>query len=274
MDESLRESIVLFSRGHFEVKGTPEKPVGTIRRKPDGKLHFQVQLPPEACEGKVDAVTISDEVAGRVWAIVVRYLFAKIRLGFKEHAGAYDWRAYRTEAEGRALGLDGKPLGVRRTEVVDAKTGSRRINCKLDGELVPTTADYDESDWLAHHRMRVGDWADACRVLVELTQQKPAGRKKQARKRAKRTIPTAREEQALELRSRRYSLSQIGKELGISRQRAGQLLESAAARTGPQGRSIDLAKATGLRADYSSDKQLAQKTKRQRQRCSNSENDG
>ena len=69
---------------------------------------------------------------------------------------------------------------------------------------------------------------------------------RKGRKRSKRTMPTTRELQALELRSHRKSLKEIGSEMGVSKARAGQLLKAAAARPQAPSRSVDLSKAYPL----------------------------
>lgn len=61
-----------------------------------------------------------------------------------------------------------------------------------------------------------------------------------------RSMPTSRELQALELRSRGLSIAAIGREMGLSKSRAGQLLTSAAKRPEAPSRSINLGKAESL----------------------------
>lgn len=71
-------------------------------------------------------------------------------------------------------------------------------------------------------------------------------KKRRKPKRQKRTQPTTREQQALELRSRRYTNSQIAEEMGITPGRVSQLLKSVAARSGPPSRSVHLGKTRQL----------------------------
>jgi len=89
-------------------------------------------------------------------------------------------------------------------------------------------------------------------------------RNKSVRKRSKRTVPTERELLAMQLKSREYSLAQIGHEMSISKERARQLLKAGHNRRSPPGRSIDLSKAQALPSDYSDDKLPAKRTRRQR----------
>ena len=165
---TLKETIALFVSGRIELKGTREKPVGTMRITPDGKWHIRLEVPASAGRSKVDALTVTDEEAHRIWVMALQYLSATKPLAFKADAGAFDWKTYKTDTRGRPLGRDGKLLRYVNTESIEEKTGRRKSRYQLAGEPVTTTDDYDSADWLAHLRNQVGDWADACGLLAGL----------------------------------------------------------------------------------------------------------
>lgn len=87
---------------------------------------------------------------------------------------------------------------------------------------------------------------------------------KKTRRGAKRTEQTPQETKVMILHGQRWTDSQIAKELGISRQRAWQLRRSAEKLQAPSSRSVNLRNAASLHADTSTDKQPAQRARRQR----------
>ncbi len=168
-DPGLRNTIALWLPGRIEAHGTPGKPIGTMRKGPDGKLLIELQIPESAVQTKFDAVKVTDAEALRVWPFILQYLFATDRLAFKSNAGTFDWTHYKTDSEGRPVGRDGKRLRLVPVTSNGTKGDDSPKRYELNGEPVPTTADYDESDWLAHVRNQVGDWADTCRSLGRRT---------------------------------------------------------------------------------------------------------
>ena len=103
---------------------------------------------------------------------------------FRADAGAFDLPAVKTDARGRVLGKDGRPLGtlvdghpVTRQELrqllreaeADIQAGRKpRIGRLEKTEPATVLDDYDTMDCLSHLRALVLDWADACRAAARL----------------------------------------------------------------------------------------------------------
>jgi DNA-binding CsgD family transcriptional regulator len=213
---------------------------------------------------------ITDNSALGFWkTAVVPYLASQYPSRIKPNSSAFDFPEVKTDAEGRILGLDGKPL--KQVRYRDPRTGLR--GWRLNGEPATVVDDYDQVDHIAHLRTQATNYADACRLLAHLadaasggvTGRAPKARGgKRTRKRAKRSIPTERELQALEFRSRGYTYAQIAAEMGIHKSRVGQLLKSAGKRQAPSSRSANLQKAVESHPNISDSSTPARRTRRQR----------
>lgn len=152
----------------------------------------------------------------------------------------------------------------------------RDVGCgtlKLPSEFSAEIARLDElgaaKDLLAEIRLEHSSIAKQIDELpagggAAKSKAKKSGKTKQTRRRPKRTAPTENEMQACLGRARGLSLAQIGHEMGVTKQRVHQLLDSAKKRTGPQSRPADTSDAVELRGDYSADKLPSQRVPRQR----------
>lgn len=96
---------------------------------------------------------------------------------FRERAAAWDRKQAATDETGRPIGRDGETLRLRWSkdgkplpDGFQPKTGRELAGCsgRLDGEIASSSDFYDESDWLAHQRVRCEVYADACRLLSDL----------------------------------------------------------------------------------------------------------
>lgn len=105
-----------------------------------------------------------DEKSSMIWANTIGAWLRRSYPGrVKLDVGRYDWREYKQNSKGEPVGRDGKPLKYIRTEHPDG-----RIEDKRSGELVRTTADYDERAALDHQFIRATDYTEACGLLAEL----------------------------------------------------------------------------------------------------------
>jgi hypothetical protein len=77
---------------------------------------------------------------------------------FGANAGAFEFPTAKTDARGRVLGRNGKPI-----RIIRGNGGSLRTT-----EPAYINDDYTEAESLSHERARCRDWADACRAASRL----------------------------------------------------------------------------------------------------------
>lgn len=173
---------------------------GSIRFDDNGRWHVNVVAKTAKDNGAPLPVgSADDERLARLWVLPIMPFVKHLRpIFFNAQAGAYDWKTIERDSAGRFLGKDGKPLRLIRSRLIDPETGDRYLNWHLQVEPAYVGDNYDDTDWAAHGRRQVGDWADACRALADLLRTKRTAPKNKSRKRTKRTEPVNNDRKALE----------------------------------------------------------------------------
>lgn len=237
---------------------------GEIKVATDGRWHVRLDADPIDTDKPIPVHELDENAFwGLLMFPIIGWLRSRYPHAFKAGAGAFDWKAIRCDNKGRPVGKDGKALGWTVTEHVDPASGKKTISKQRDGEFVLVTDGYDELDWLEHSRARVGDWADACRLLSQLVTMKRNG--SNTAKRARSTKLTSRERQVKMRLDMPQSQVEIAEALGITEGRVSQIVDQIERKEkAKRSRSVGLGKALPLRGDYSADDTTSKRIKRQR----------
>lgn len=160
----LRQDLLFAWTGKMQGKS------GRVSVDRGGGMHFKlVADAPEGCHGPLPVDSASDEQLARLWVFPIFPSVRAIRpSSFKAKAGCYDWNMTARDEQGRILGKDGRPLQYVKETLTDPDNGKDVTTWRLSGEPANVSDNYDDADWLALSRARVGDWADACFALAEL----------------------------------------------------------------------------------------------------------
>jgi len=109
--------------------------------------------------------TLRDDTAFALWKLHICAGLRSIRHELKADAGAFDFPGVKTDAQGRIIGRDGKPLTT--VEKTDPESGEV-VGWESSGPEARITDDYDDADLMEHLRCQAASWADACDVAIDL----------------------------------------------------------------------------------------------------------
>ena len=161
-----------WDRGQGRVPGGPFAVLGGIRWKAGDPSPFAAPDYLAAARRSWDAAQFA-----AVWTFAIgSWLVKAFPDRFRHGAAEYDWLHVATDREGYPVDKDGKRILARwyrngrpLPRGFVWRPGLRgKYQWRGDGQLVDREELYDESDWLAHLRIRAEVYSDACLVLAVL----------------------------------------------------------------------------------------------------------
>ena len=125
--------------------------------------------------------SFSPDQLRRCWTFAIgSWLARRFPDRFRHNAEKWDWKQIATDQAGQPLGRDGEPLRVRSykdgkplsTEeaerLISGVPSAGHYETKTAGEFAYVGDSYDQSDSLAHHRIRAEVYSDGCRLMADL----------------------------------------------------------------------------------------------------------